>query len=270
MASPTPVKEVDVRNLTDKMHQRALFARGYLLTSHELDAGGEFPFFGNWTRTKVGAWNLYTHCFTKHYCLNANGAHIVLIGHAYNPFSRIVDESSLLEDAAAALEKSEKAFYSVVSEWSGRFVVIVLRDKEMLAVQDCAGMRTLFYGYIHGVPYLASHAQLLSDVCDLETTPWISDLVESREYKVGIRFLPGDVSPFSEVKRLGPNTSLKYCEPTFKVERFYPSASLPYGNNEDDQAARVTKIAELLRASLEIISEKWNSPAISLTGGLTA
>lgn len=267
VADLMPVKTIDVKKLTSELHQRALFARGYLLTNRELVTGGEFPFFGNWTRTRVGSWNLYTHSFTRHYCYTVNGIHIVLIGHAYNPFTRVMNEGTLLEGATAALERSEQDFYSTLSEWTGRFVVIVVRDKELLAVQDCAGMRTLFYGHIQGSSYLSSHAQLLSDLCGLEMTPWICDLVESREYRVGIRFLPGDVSPFSEVKRLGPNTAMKFRDETFSVERFYPLAPLVKADSEDEEAARIVKIAELLRTSLEIISEKWSSPAVSLTGG---
>src|SRR5690606_12060424 len=111
------------------------------------------------------------------------------------------------------------------------------------------------------------HAQLLADLCGLEMSPWIRELVESREYKVGIRFLPGDLSPFSEVTRLGPNTALRYRNGAFSVGRFYPSKPIVEAGSEDEQKALVIRIAELLKASLEITSEKWSVPAVSLTGG---
>ena len=266
MTASTP-GPVTVRTLTDETHRRALFARGYLMATRELEPGAEFPFFGNWTHFRVGSWNVYTHCLTKRCTHFANGVHFLLIGHAYNPFTGEADEDALLVTAAQELAKSEQAFHATVSEWTGRFIVAVIRGEELLAAQDCAGMRTLFYGQVDGVPYLSSHAQLLSDLCGLEMTPWIRELVESREYKVGIRFLPGDLSPFAEIKRLGPNTALAYGDAGFDVQRFYPSGPMAGAGTEEDQAARIMRIAEILRASLEITSRKWESPAISLTGG---
>lgn len=267
MSNSAPAATIDVRQLTDKTYQRALFARGYLLTTGDLEAGEEFPFYGNWARAQIGPWWLLTHRETTHYCHSVNGLHILLIGHAYNPFTGVMEESSLLVDAATALEQSEQDFHRVVSEWTGRFVVVVLREDELLAVQDCAGMRTLFYGHVQGEFYLSSHAQLLADVCNLEMTPWIRELVESWEFKIGIRFLPGDLSPFSEVRRFGPNTTLRCRSTGFSVDRFYPSRPLVEGGTEEEQAARIARIAELLKASLEITSEKWARPAVSLTGG---
>lgn len=263
-STPGPLR---VQTLTDETHRRALFARGYLLTTRDLEAGAEFPFFGNWARVRLGSWNLYTHCLTKHYCHSVNDVRILLVGHAYNPFTGQSDEEALLMTAAEALAESEQAFHATMSEWTGRFIVVVIRGEELLAVQDCAGMRTLFYGQVQGAPYLTSHAQLLSDLCGLEMTPWIRELVDSREYKVGIRFLPGDVSPFTEVKRLGPNTALTYREGRFGVHRFYSPSTTAEGGTEEEQAARIARIAEILKASLDITSRKWGSPAISLTGG---
>lgn len=268
MKTATAPTAIDVRELTNAMHQRALFARGYLLTTQEIDADERFPFFGNWTRTKIGSWYLFNHCDTKQYLHSAKGIDLLLIGHAYNPFTSVMDEEALLQAASAALERSEESFYSVVSEWTGRFVVVVLRGEELLVAQDCAGMRSLFYGRIHGSPWLSSHAQLLGDLCGLEMNPWIRELVGSREYKVGIRFLPGDLSPFSEVKRLGPNTALRYRNGAFSVERFYPSKPIVEAGSEEEQNALVIRVAEVLKASLEITSEKWSMPAVSLTGGI--
>lgn len=266
MSASTP-RLLTVRTLTDETHRRALFARGYLLTTRDLEVGAEFPFFGNWTHLRVGGWNVYTHCLTKLYTHFADGVHFLLIGHAYNPFTGEADENALLATAAKELTTSEQAFHSTLSEWTGRFIVAVIQGEELLAAQDCAGMRTLFYGQVDGVPYLSSHAQLLSDLCGLEMTPWIRELVESREYKVGIRFLPGDLSPFAEIKRLGPNTALAYGDAGFDVQRFYPSGPMAGAGTEEDQAAQIIRIAEILKASLEITSRKWGSPAISLTGG---
>src|SRR5690606_41507761 len=109
------------------MHQRALFARGYLLTTQEIDADERFPFFGNWTRTKIGSWYLFNHCDTKQYLHSAKGIDLLLIGHAYNPFTSGMDEEALLQAASAALDRSEERPSSVAPERTGSLGVGGLR-----------------------------------------------------------------------------------------------------------------------------------------------
>lgn len=267
MYTAAPTASVDVKALADPRYQRALFARGYLISRRAFDLDDGFPFFGNWSRTRIGAWVLHAHCQTSVHLHSAGELNLVLIGHAYNPSSRVMDESLLLAEAASRLATSADAFHACIAEWTGRFVLLAIRGAELMAVQDCAGMRALFYGEEGGIPYLCSHAQLLADLLGLEMAPWIRKLVNAREYKVGIRFLPGNVSPFPGVRRLGPNTVLAWREAGFSVQRFYPLNRFACAVNDEEQSELVKRIAEILRASLEITAAKWKSPAVSLTGG---
>lgn len=257
---------VDVRKLLDERHRRALFARGYLLTTHQVEPDDGFPFWGNWSATKVQSWRLHTHAQTSFYIHEMDGGALLLIGHAYDPFNGTMDEASLLAEAGSALERSEEGLRAVIDNWTGRFALFIVRGKQLDAVQDCAGMRTVFYGHAAGRPFVTSHAQLAADLWDLKPVRWIRELVASREYRIGIRFLPGDMSAYEGVKRLGPNLMLRY-RADFSLERFFVGLRREADESGADDASRVAVIAAALQRSLEMSSRKWETPAISLTGG---
>lgn len=257
---------VDVRTLQDERHRRALFARGYLLTTGQVEPGDGFPFYGNWSSTKIQDWTLCTHNQARFHVHEMDGGTLLLVGHAYDPFNAIMEESSLLVEVEQALDQSEEALHAVIGSWTGRFALFVLRGRQVDVVQDCAGMRTVFYGHAGGKPFFTSHAQLAADLWELKPVQWIRDLVSSREYRIGIRFLPGEMSAYEGVKRHGPNLVLRYRE-GFSVDRFFDGLVGEVMEHAADDASRAAAIAEMLQRSLEMSSRKWEAPAISLTGG---
>lgn len=77
--------------------------------------------------------------------------------------------------------------------------------------------------------------------------------------------MPGDITPYSEFKRVIPNHYILYDGHDFAKKRFFIKKDdfineLPY-----DEIVR--KCAEILSSSMNLISQKWAKPAISLTGG---
>jgi hypothetical protein len=248
-------------------YRRLLFARGYLITRQELLDSAGAPFFGHWRRQSVGSWYLHTHAETSVATHVAEDGNVLfLVGHAYDPFNGTESESELLARAAGACAASESAMLCEVGNWTGRFVLGVISGKVLKLVQDCAGLRTAYYGEFSGTPWVASHAQLIADLCGLVMDPCVSALVNSSAYAIGIRFLPGNISPFSGVKRLGPNTVLDYRE-GFSVRRFYPHPAAITIRPERELPGVVESIATVLDTSLSLIARKWRNPAISMTGG---
>lgn len=248
-------------------HRRLLFARGYLLTKADLSDCGGFPFFGHWSRQRVGDWYLHTHADTRAFVhTKDDGTTLFLIGHVYDPFKGTSSEDELLARAATALSTSEQAMLDEVSDWTGRFVLGVIEIGGLRLVQDCAGLRTAYYGVVNAEPWIASHAQLIADLCGLEMDSRVRELVESSVYAIGIRFLPGNISAFSGVKRLGPNTILDYSG-GFSVRRFYPGPGAIVIQSEEELPEVAASIAGVLDSSLSLISRKWANPAVSMTGG---
>jgi len=254
-------------HLIKEEHRRLLFARGYLLTKAELSDNAGSPFFGHWSRQRVGDWYLHTHADTWAFVhAKDDGTTLFLIGHAYDPFKGISSEDELLARAANALDASEDALLEEVRDWTGRFALGVVSAGGLRLVQDCAGLRTAFYGVINEAPWIASHAQLIADLCGLAMDSRVRDLVESSAYTIGIRFLPGNISAFTAVKRLGPNTILDYDD-SFSVRRFYPGPGAIAIRSGQDLAEAAASIARILDSSLSLISKKWANPAVSMTGG---
>lgn len=246
----------------------ALFARGYLLTDDPRLTADDYPFNGIWTRQQVGEFVLYSHPKQTSFVREANGAVLLLVGHAYDPFSMVHDENVLLSDCAQALQSSYEELLEVVSNWTGVFVLFLIDDR-VLVVQDATGLRGVYFGHIDGYSYFSSHAQMIGDLCSLPVDPFVAELVATRMYKVGNRFLPGNMSPYVAVQKLSPNIYLTQTSAkAFRLTRFHPHG--PHGTveNETQYEERLSEVASLLHANLSLASNKWKRPYISLSGGM--
>lgn len=239
--------------------QKLLFRRGYLFTSKKQDCNNKFPFYNHWSEVNIENFYLYLHEDQKGFVVNRNGKTYVLIGHAYNPWENMSDESQILETLASALEVNNIKFFYELSKVTGVFIVIVIDGDKVFAVQDSTGIMPLFYSDNNGELYFSSHSQLIADLCQFQMDPKIERLVNSNFYLIGIRHLPGLKSPFSQIKALTANTYLEIFP--FKIHRFFPNRKLVTKTENP-----LETIATVLKNSMELISNKFNA-SISLTGG---
>ncbi len=245
-----------------------LFARGYLVTDNANVQEDQYPFFGIWKSEIIGKYRVLIHPQQTHYVYSINDTCFLLIGHAYNPFSMIHDESKLLVDCAKAYFSSDANIFQVVNEWTGIFALLIF-DRDLQIVQDCSGIKSVYYGNINGVSYISSHAQLIADLCDLEMDPFIKKLISNRMYKVGNRYLPGDMSPFTQVKHLSANLYLTVSQMgDFRKVRFFPSRSHGMVIDKDDCNNTIQTIYEILHKNIELAARKWDNRYISLSGGM--
>ncbi|MBR5627565.1 MAG: hypothetical protein IKW74_08115, partial [Thermoguttaceae bacterium] len=81
-------------------------------------------------------------------------------------------------------------------------------------------------------------------------------------FKLFGKSLPGDLTQFSSVKRLVPNHFISFADGAWGCKRFYT----PH-KNALDFAEIVKKSIEILHNNLKLIAEKWQKPAISMSGG---
>ena len=250
----------------DAEHREMLFRRGYLLTDRRQTDVDVYPFYGLWREVCVGQYYLYVHKDQTFYICTKGSVAAVMVGHAYNPFDMKHMETELCEDLITAYEKGLDAYFDKLSEFTGLHVIFLIDGDRLIACQDACGLTGCYFGKIQDNFYVAEHPQLVADLCDLTMNPMVKKLVESKCYNIGNRHLPGNTTPYKELKRLGPNTYLDY-QKAFTVKRFYPMCAHPEFRTEDAQEAATKRIADLIHNGIVCCARKWENCSISLSGG---
>src|SRR5699024_5217340 len=120
-----------------------------------------------------------------------------------------------------AYKNSTSDFFDILNELTGIHVIVVNDNGTLIVVQDCTGMKFCYFGKLEEELYISSHTQLIGDVLDLEVDSIISEFINNRQYNIGNKHLPGNMSPYKEFKRLGGNTYIKYST-SFSINRFFP------------------------------------------------
>ena len=215
--------------------QKYLFVRGFLLTDRDDLNLNEFPFYGNWTREAIGnKYFAYVHCMQKVTLIENNDNIFFLFGHAYNPFTMQYDEKVVLERIAQSYGTDE--YQNCVDEITGLFVLgVVKNDGEVEFLVDPAGIQSACYGVIDGNFYVTSHPQLIGDICNLTMGELVKELVDYKwYYRIMGPYLPADMTPFNEVKRIVPNTGYTYKSVKISHKRFYPLRDLSECKNEQE------------------------------------
>ena len=158
-------------------YKDALYCRGYYLTDDKSVDTNAYPFYGMWKQVSIGAFLCLVHPYQTHYVYEQDGTSFLLIGHAYNPFNMCHDENKLLEQLANVyLQEGKEKIFEVIDEWTGIFALYLLSN-EILAVQDCGGIKAVYYGIVNGKIIFTSFPQIAADLYGLEMDPFIRKLV---------------------------------------------------------------------------------------------
>ena len=246
-----------------------LFIRGFLATNNDSLDMNEFPFYGNWKCIKIQGINFLTHKLTG-FASYENGDSVCFIfGHAYNPFTMETDETKILERISNHINGED--FFEYIDELTGVFVVGYIRNGKLSYIVDPSGMQSACYSVINEKFYLSSHPQLIGDICNLEMDKFVKKLINYKWYgRVMGPYLPGDLTPFNQVKRVVPNIYYE-CDLENKViehRRFYPLKNLDECKTEDEYNEVIKKSADILKNNMTLVLQKWENPAQSLTGGI--
>ncbi len=243
-----------------------LYRRGYLITTKNSLSIEEYPFYGNWTMQTINdKFFLYAHKEQYTYIRCTGGITAVLIGHAYNPFTMEISENEILDECIKAYTNSESAFFDKISELTGIHLVAIFDNEKAVFVQDCTGMQMCCYGKCNENIYITSNSTIIEDVDVPQKNHFAIDLLNSKSYRRGSKYLPGDITIYEGVFRLGPNLCLKYQNNEFQIERFYPVE--PHKELNETQNDAINRIAHLIRINVSLCAKKWKKPAISLSGG---
>lgn len=254
--------------LEQKEELRSLvYPRGFFMTNDPTVHAQAHPFYGLWNRFEQFGYTFYVHPKQKIYIFSDEKLGLVLIGHAFDPVSESGEyrEEKLLAHAAEQYAQSETAFTEYFNRWTGLFALFVFTETGLRIYGDAAGMYTVFYGLHNDYVYCASHTGLFGDICRVSFNPYIDRLIHYKFYPLFGKALPGDLSPYSEFKRLIPNHYALYSNGAWTVSRFFPTADNALFSLSYQEI--VTRAGEILSESMRLIPQKWNRCAISLTGG---
>ena len=244
-----------------------LFEKGFLITNAKLPSLQAYPFYGNWSVLQVKGFHILVHGGAGRYTYEKDGAVYFLIGHAYNPFSMEWREDRILQTLA---ENSANSLnWNLINQLTGIFIMGVIRDDSLDFWLDASGMQYGCYGTVDGKQYISSHMQLVGDLCRLKTDPYVDRLIHYRwyHYMMG-NYLPGELTRYSELKRIIPNTYVRFDGRGYTVSRIYPSREIRMCQSPEDYDSVIAQACEIMQNTMKLIPEKWERPAISLTGGI--
>ena len=247
--------------------QRHLFEKGFLITDSNVGDLNAYPFYGNWKKTEVGQYSVLVYRTVPFFSYQKGDKNYFLIGHAYDPFTMEADENRILEMLA---ERSATTVdWDAVNELTGIFVMGVISGDRISFWLDASGMQYGCYGTVEGKLFISSHMQLVGDLCDLQMDKYVDRLIHYKwyHYMMG-NYMPGDITCFSELKRVIPNTAVHFDGKTFSVERFYPVREIQMCSSDAEYQEVIAEACRIMQNTMKLIPMKWKRPAISLTGGI--
>lgn len=247
--------------------QHHLFQRGFLITNDEEIRIGQFPLYsGIWREETLEGFRLIVHRDQQvHIHSGGSGEHWVMLGHAYDPFNLDAEEPSILQRIAS----SGTAYQDVVDGLTGIFLLATVRRDSIEVQLDASGMQYACYHQSTGVAYIASHMRLIGDLLSLPTDDYVRRLTSYRWYHLMLgNYLPGDLTAHSRVSRIIPNTTVRLDNGGAEVSRFYPNRPVRMCTTEAEYQEVISEAAQILESTMQLIGEKWERPAISLTGGI--
>lgn len=245
--------------------QDSLYTYGYLLTSDEQTACKQIPELKDWALKRIRNYALFVHPRQEYFLFESQGCSFLLVGHAYNPFAMTENENQLLA-MMASLKCSPDEYRDYFDQLTGAFFYAVIDESGITATCDCAGMLGANYAVIGDASCFSAYSQMIADIYDLKEDQYVTKLKRSKLFHWYGWYLPGDLTPYSEIKRIIPNTEVTVSGKV-SINRFYPRK--PYAEvNEQEYAERVKEIGTVVNNSLKLITQKWSNPAISLTGGM--
>ena len=243
--------------------QTKLFRKGFFLTDASDVNYLDYPFWGQWNVTAINqCYTLAVHkelpCYIKSL---GEERTIGMVGHAYDPVEEEICEERILELLAERIG-AEDDFWKTVNQLTGCFCLFVAEGDRVRFLNDAAGLYSVFYGRVDSHVYVSSHSNLIGDILGLEEDPFVTKLKSCRTFYYFGNQLPGNITQFAEVKRLNPNHYVVSDAVDTAQKRFYWPHSL---DKTEDEIC--DELVALMKKTMEMISKKWDRPALSLTGG---
>ncbi len=257
-------KQLEIHDKFDKLCEK-----GFLIISKNTNK--ILPSYcDNWKKTDIMGFSFLVHPRQSLYYMQDKGKTFFLIGHAYNPYSNTIKEINILKEWIDAEKAGGNAELEYINSITGLYIMGKISDKSISMLLDCAGMMSGYYGIIDGCVTIASHTVLFREIFDLPVSNYVNKLLSYRFYSLYGGFLPGDISPYDDVYRIIPNNIVEIDCVKLKanIKRFYPNRFITKITSECEYEKQIEKITEIFKNSMRLIKDKWEKPALSLTGGM--
>lgn len=246
--------------------QKFLFIRGFLVSDKRIESLTGFPFYNNWNEAQKDGYYFYVHNKTGVHFASKGKVTLFLLGHCYDPFLMEIDEEKILADILN--DYGTDKYYDRISEITGVYVTGAIENGQIKFSVDSSGMQSACYGVIDDNFYLSSHPQLIGDICNLKMDDFVKELINYKWYgRVMGPYLPADMTPFANVKRIVPSIEYTYVNEKISHKRFWPLKSFDFAEGKE-YVKVIKEAADILKKNMELISKKWEHPWISLTGGI--
>lgn len=245
-----------------------VFCRGYLITTDPIIDTNAFSFIKLWTHHSYHDVHIYVHPQQHLFYKETDNSYTFLIGNCINPFTNEYLEDTILAPISSAWEAGKKEAMEEINKLTGNFFLGFIRDGVFSFITDPTEMLFSTYGIVNENLYLSSHYQLIADLFNFEKDEYTKKLEKYRFfYKYGL-FFPGDKTPYSELKRVLTNHMYEYRNGVISFERIYPTEELTECKTEEEYRNLLSDISRVLKNTMICAANKWNTPAISLTGGM--
>lgn len=262
--------EIEKRLIGKPYLQDKLYTNGFLITEKSFEITGEYPFYGNWSVSELGCFKVYTHKNTR-LTVKRDGEEILfMLGHAVDPFDHLADEVSIMKKLALAYSKGLDTYLAAQNDLTGVYCTGLIRNREFYLTNDCAGMQIVYYGTVNGDHFFTSHSKLAADLLGLSQSNYIGRLVNSRFYHYMGTWLPGDLSPYPELRRLVPNHFASIMvDGSIETSRFFPGSAIKEIDDQEAFNKTIFWLSDVLHDTLSLYADKWpdRNLAISVTGG---
>lgn len=249
--------------------QHLLFRRSFFVRKDAVNTD-RFPFYGNWKHAEKYGYNFYVHKDSQFHFAESECCCVFLIGHCYNPFTMEWNEEKQLQRISNVYGTA--SFQDRIDELTGVFAIgwINKETGKISFEADPSGMQSFYYGLMpDGNFILTSHPQIAADIYNLSLDKFVKQLITYKWYNfICGAYLPADLSPFKEIKRVVPNHIYNYDGAEVTHERFYNYSDAKPHDSIVDCSDDLKMAAEIMRRNLSLIAKKWKRPAISLTGGV--
>lgn len=251
--------------------QYLLFRRGWIISTegYSYESLNKFPFYGNWNHVEKQGYNFYVHKDNQVHFAESEQCCVFLIGHSYNPFTMEWVEKNQLQRIAEAYGTTE--FQDRIDELTGIFIIGCITGNDLDFIVDPSGIQSAYCGKVKNSLILTSHPQVVADIYDCQFDSRIKEIVEYKWYpRVLGPFLPGDLCQFKELKRIVPNIyyTYKLSSNSIVTRRIYPLYDINEAENTEEYVGIISTGADILKRNIRLVVEKWDRPAISLTGGV--
>lgn len=243
--------------------QDLVFQRGFLITNSPTDLNN-LILCSKWKKYLINSFSIWVHPNTEFYTIEVENCTYFLIGHAYNPITMVCEEIDILNEFADACTQGKNTGDEYIKSLTGVFFLGVIRENELSFQSDATAMRVAYWGIIKGKLYISSHCHLVRCIENITRDSYVDRLIEYKYYKFFGAGLPGDLSPYLELKRVQCNFEYHYKDGNMTFDRIFPKSSLGIQSYEK----LIDEISSILENNLSLISQKYgNNAALSLTGG---